>query len=77
MDEVRTTPRCAWCGMIEAGDAWRRERRQRPVAYAYTTCTLCASLEDRISDRKPLKGKAFSAHGARQNLAFRGSNRGR
>jgi hypothetical protein len=63
--------------MIETGEAWRRERRQRPVAYLYTTCTLCASVEERLSNRKHLKGKAFASHGARQNAAFRGSGRGR
>ena len=77
MDEVQSTPRCAWCGMIEAGEAWRRERRQRLVAYSYTTCTLCAALEERLSNRKHLKGKAFASHGGRPGLAVRGTGRGR
>jgi hypothetical protein len=63
--------------MIEAGEAWRRERRLRPVAYTYTTCILCASLEERLSHRKHLKGKAFASHGARQNVMLRGSGRSR
>lgn len=71
MDEVRTTPRCAWCGMIEAGEAWRRERRLRPVAYSFTTCSLCAAMEDRLSLRKHMKGKAFSLHGASQGRVLR------
>ena len=48
MEQVRTTPRCAFCGLIEVLDGWHYERRKRPVPYAYTACGICSVIEDQL-----------------------------
>ena len=48
MEQVRTTPRCTFCGLIEVLDGWHHERRKRPVPYAYTACDTCLVIEDQL-----------------------------
>lgn len=66
---MTVTARCAWCGLIEAVDDWRQERRKRSVSYTYTTCSRCAVLEDQLVEGKTKKAKAPSLRGMRQPTA--------
>lgn len=32
---------CAWCGLVNAGQQWRKERRAGPVRYTHGICPSC------------------------------------
>jgi len=40
---VATPIRCAWCGLVKAGETWRNERRNiLKMHYSHGICSRCA-----------------------------------